>query len=169
MKRLTTFISLTVLFLLLGCSVAEFDRYPDNAYNLPNNSFKTFCLNAFDKNGDGSLTDDEVRDIRKINCSGQSLDSVHGIGIFPALDTLICDDNDIKSINFSELTHIHYLSCKGNLIEEMDLRDMSLGTLICNPMNDHEGNNVLQYIYLRRGQDIDNFDAPDDTYIIELP
>jgi hypothetical protein len=36
-------------------------------------------------------------------------------------------------------------------------------------MNDPKGNNVLQYIYLRRGQELETLDAPDETYIIELP
>ena len=175
MKRIAILLPLTFL-LLYGCSKGvyldgkynmEYDA--NSGYALPESPFNAFCLNSFDNDGDGRLTKEEIAGIRKIDCSGQNLSSVHGIGIFPALDTLILDNNNISFLNLSELKGIHYLSCKGNLIEELDLRDMSLGTLLCNPMKDPKGNNVLQYIYLRRGQELETLDAPDETYIIELP
>lgn len=172
MKRLIAYI-LSAVLLLSGCSKGALysfeSQQAEEGINFPKNSFTGFCLDAFDKNGDGALSNEEVRDIRTIDCSGQNLTSVYGAGKFPSLDTLICDNNNISFINLSELTRIRYLSCKGNLIEELDLRDMSLGTLICNPMDDADGNNVLQYIYLRRGQEFETLDVPDATYVIELP
>lgn len=138
--------------------------------SLKDSGFKAFCLENYDADADGKVTDTEIAGITSIDCSGKSIRSLEGISSFKALESLICDNNSLTSIDFSQMPRtLRSLSCKGNLIREMNLCDFPLQFLRCNPMNDASGNNVLQFIYVRQGHIFNVLDIPDDTYVIELP
>ena len=145
------------------------EYYNNAASSVHDSSLQAFCLTAYDGDSDGKLSQEEAAGVTKIDCSGQGITTLAGIKAFPALDTLICDNNRLQWIPFSEMPNLRSLSCKGNRITELDIRGTRLGTLRCNPMNDDTGNNLLEFVYLSRGQSLDVLDVPDDTYVIEMP
>lgn len=57
----------------------------------------------------------------RIDCSGNSINSMIGIEEFIHLDELICNSNSISSINLSKNTDLTKLSCYYNNITNLDL------------------------------------------------
>ena len=184
MRKFLHILALTALFAVASCSMEEnFDYEGRTDYVATNemisssgggavkdSGFKAFCLENYDADGDGSVTAEEVAGVKDVDCSGRGISSLEGISSFKALETLVCDNNSLTLIDFSKMPEtLRSLSCKGNLIREMNLCDFPLQSLRCNPMNDASGKNVLQFIYLRVGQELSVLDVPDDTYIIDLP
>ena len=173
MKR---FFSILILFLILCACSKEYDLEYYNNEDVVNgsgtaekNDFKAFCVESFDSDGNGLVSREEAAAVESIDCSGKGLTSLDGIGAFTSLKTLVCDYNSLTSIDLSLVPTLKSLSCKGNLITVLDIRGIALDVLHCSPMNDASGNNVLRYIWLRRGQVVADLDVPDDTMLIEMP
>jgi len=118
---------------------------------------------------DGLFPVEGIATLTKLDCSGRGIVSLGGSQNFPNLDTLICDNNKLESIDFNLIPSVRHLSCAGNRISEMNLCGANLQSLRCSPMNDEKGRNLLKYIYLYRDQDIPDLIVPDETFIIELP
>ena len=177
--------SIIILFSLLmlcACSKEDFDAYQlsngeasysDSALNgsgsAGKNAFKDFCVESFDTDGNGLVSRDEAAVVESIDCSGKDLTSLDGIGAFTSLKTLICDNNALTTLDLTLTPNLTSLSCKGNLISVLDIRGIALSSLHCSPMKDASGNNVLRYIWLRRGQAVADLDVPDETLLIEMP
>lgn len=124
-----------------------------------NPELEQFCLDTYDFDGDKCIRLGDVADVTKVDCSGRGMSSLDGIeDVFPKMDTLVCSGNLLESLNLS-LTHVN--------------------VLYANPMNDKSGRNVLKYIYVARGQEIEYVtsnrkDAPDQripsgTVVIAVP
>lgn len=177
-----------VLTLAASCSQADFFEYEkgDYAYarviassdgaaysgngSIRDSGFNAFCVATYDADGDGVVTEKEIEGVTSVDCSGQGITTLEGISAFKSLETLVCDNNSLTFIDFGKMPRtLRSLSCKGNLIREMNICDFPLDKLWCKPMNDASGKNVLQFIYLRVGQELSVLDVPDDTYIIDLP
>lgn len=166
MKRI--FVILSIILLASACSKEEY-RPNDDLYDSPDEIFAEFCLANYDLDGDGELSTDEAFEVRSMDCSSLGISSLYGILRFRNLEALICDNNNLRVLDISGLENLKYLSCKGNQIEELDLRDSSLEYVYCSPMNDSSGHNVLQFVYVYFDQDFLELDVPEDTYVIALP
>lgn len=151
----------------------------------PDPVFTNYCLEHFDVMGpdgdvpDGVLSEYEILKVKSIDCSGLGIMDLAGIQLFANLDSLNCSDNSISYLPLNEMSDLEYLNCSGNQIDELDLYTTEVSTLYCCPMLDSEGNNILKYVYIRRGQEIeyvtkdrDKADPkriPDETLIIAIP
>ncbi len=126
-------------------------------------AFLEFCYENFDCEFHGGpqagfLSGNEIQAVRSIDCSNRGIRSLEGIEIFTNLDTLICS---------------------GNLISSLNLSRTNIKVLWCNPMQAPDGSNLLEYLFIRRGQEIEfitsNRDKaspsriPDQTVIIAVP
>lgn len=79
---------------------------------------------------------------------------------------LYCGNNQLTSIDVSQNTKLVRIELGGNKLTSLDVsNNMALETLICTPMNDINGNNLLETIYVAEGQEIDNVEKPDATEI----
>ena len=143
-------------------------------------SFLAFCLKHYDQDKDGSLSSTELSSVTVIDCSGEGLTDMKGLGNFPSLDTLRCDHNYLKELDLSQNPKLRFLDCSYNYLEKLDLSLTNVSTLYCYPMTDASGNNLLQYIFIYRGQTIkgvtDGRDSskgdkriPDETTIVSVP
>lgn len=75
---------------------------------------------------------------------------------------------NIAELNVSNNTKLYRLQCENNQLTTLDVsNNTSLTDLYCNPMNDADGNNLLETIYIANGQVINNLDKPDATNIEE--
>ena len=92
------------------------------------------------------------------------------------LDWLECSGNRISALDLSQNTQLTCLECNGNLLTNLDTssntalevlhcsvnkitalnisKNAALRDLDCSPMNDAEGNNLLDYLYIAQGQQI---------------
>lgn len=142
------------------------------------NNFHKFCLNNFDKNGDGSLSEAEMSGVTEIDCSSQGLPDLKGLANFVNLETLKCAHNNLKELDLSANRKLRYLDCSYNFLEKLDVSATAITTLYCYPMNDANGNNLLKYLYIYRGQVIEGITTdspskdkriPDGTMIVSVP
>lgn len=75
---------------------------------------------------------------------------------------------NIAELNVSNNTKLYRLQCENNQLTTLDVsNNTSLTDLYCNPMNDADGNNLLETIYIANGQVINKLDKPDATNIEE--
>lgn len=87
-----------------------------------------------------------------------------------------CSNNKIQSLDLKNNVLLIGLFCEGNLIRTLDVSMIdNLTTLVCSPMNDENGRNVLSQLIISKGQSIRNVtynrssrNIPDETTIIEV-
>lgn len=142
-------------------------------------SFYDFCLKNYDSDGDGVLSDKEMASVSVIDCSGQGLKDMAGLGNFTNLDTLRCSHNNLKELDLSRNRKLRFLDCSNNFLEKLDVSPTNISTLYCYPMTDAAGNNLLLYLFIYRGQTIDGITngrdsskgrrIPEQTTIISVP
>lgn len=149
----------------------------------PDPAFAEYILDTFDGSADGIkdgiLQAAEIEKVRTIDCSGLGIATLDGIGVFSSLDTLICRGNRLTSLGLNAVPGLKYLDCSSNLITELNVSSSDISTLFCCPMTGADGKNVLGYLYVRRGQEIQYITSdrskadpkriPDETLIIAIP
>ena len=169
----------------LGMKEAQIwgDTSKGNYSSAGNSQDKTlygYCLKNYDQDRDGALSAKELSAVTVIDCSGQGLYDMTGLGNFSNLDTLRCSHNNIRELDLSQCKSLRFLDCSYNFLEKLDVSTTSISTLYCYPMTDAAGNNLLKYLFVSRDQTINgvtnNRDAskggkciPDETTIISVP
>lgn len=143
-------------------------------------TFYDFCLSNYDKDKDGTLSKEEMESVTIMDCSGEGLNDMKGLGNFTSLETLKCAHNNLKELDLSLNAKLRFLDCSYNFLEKLDVSTTNISTLYCYPMTDAAGNNLLQYLFIYRGQTIEGVtnsdrDAvkdkriPDQTTVISVP
>ena len=103
-----------------------------NEANFPDASFRAFVKNAYDSNGDNALTDAEIAWVDSIRVPRKGISSLKGIEYFIALDTLVCDGNNLTTLDVSKNTTLEYLSCAENNLATLDVsKNTALEGLSC--------------------------------------
>ena len=103
---------LTVLLLLLVVTAnADVEV---NETNFPDPNFRECIANLFDKDGDGILSDAELEHAIWINCDKKSITSIEGINLFPFLEGISCNYNQLVSLNLSNNANLKYLDFSFN-------------------------------------------------------
>lgn len=134
---------------------------PGTAYipiRIDDPAFNAFCLENFDTWDRGFVSEYEASMVTKMDCSGRGIKSLEGIEQFTALDTLIC---------------------KENLLESLNLSRTRVSVLFAYPMNDARGRNLLDYLYVLKDQEIEYVTSgrksapdkriPDETIVVAIP
>lgn len=84
------------------------------------------------------------------------------------LEWLSCSTNRLTSLDVTNNTLLQSLRCEQNLITTLDVSmNSNLDYLYCNDMDDAEGNNLLETIYIADGQNIGSLKKPNETNIVE--
>lgn len=95
-------------------------------------NFVEYLKTAYDPDGNGYMTDNEVNSVRIIDVTSKSIHSLEGIENFKNLETLFCAENQIASMDLSSNTKLTRLECQGNNISSLDLsKNTNLTTLDC--------------------------------------
>jgi len=125
-------------------------------------AFKAYLVENFDTDGDGEISIDEAAAVTAITLSTDTVSSLAGIEAFVNLETLDCRGGYngtpglLTELDLSSNVNLRSLNCSGNLIKELDVSMLPLlEILICSPMDDASGNNVLEAIWLDILQDIE--------------
>ena len=143
MKRnwLVAFGTLAVLVPLGICAVGKqvnADYNEDGSVtideaNFPDEGFRTFISKETDKNKDGILSKEELKSVTELEIPiDSSISDIQGIGFFPELEMLVCNDLGLTKLDVRNNTNLYSLSCSGNQLEELDVSQNSeLGALDC--------------------------------------
>jgi Leucine-rich repeat (LRR) protein len=85
-----------------------------------------------DANNDGKIQIEEALAVKKLNVSEKNIHSLKGIDQFSNLKSLLCDGNQLESLDLTGLMNLRDLSCKRNQIKTLDVNHLgSLEALRC--------------------------------------
>ena len=88
-----------------------------------------------DTNGDSLISYTEAEAVTFLNVSREiritgKISNMTGIEAFINLDTLVCDNNQLTSLEVSNNSALWYLQCSGNLLNSLDLsNNISIGVI----------------------------------------
>ena len=114
---------LLAVFLLAASAPAAADVAVDAA-NFPDEAFRTFIKEKFNKNDGDSLNDAEIAGVDSVDVSHKGIQSLKGIEHFTALQTLDCPYNQLASLDVSRNTELKTLHCEENGLTFLDLRGL---------------------------------------------
>ena len=132
-----TIVVALVVAIILCCSVALADVTIDDK-NFKDPVFRQYILDEID-DGDGILSDDEIASTRSIWVVEKGITSLTGIEYFTALEDLVCESNQLKTLDIRSNTALERLDCHNNKLTDLDVRSNTrLNYLSC-------GNSAVEY------------------------
>ena len=87
----------------------------------PDENFRNFVKDTYDADHSGSLSVEERSQVEYLTCSEQSISNLTGIGYFPNLIYLSCQQNNLTELDLSQNTALEQLYCFENQITNLDL------------------------------------------------
>ncbi|MDR2962402.1 MAG: InlB B-repeat-containing protein [Bacteroidales bacterium] len=145
MKRIYT------LLLLSLCTIAAaFAQIEINEVNFPDPKFREFLLSqTWGKKGE--LTDAGIAKVKSITVDSQGISDLTGIGYFTALTELYCNNNQLTSLDVSELVNLKILYCTTNNLTSLNVSNCkNLDVLFCS-------NNQLSSLDLSKNSALTSF------------
>lgn len=97
-----------------------------NAANFPDEIFRQYISENFDKDSDDLLSNQEISQITDIDVSGIGIQSLKGIEFFNVLRFLFCNENQLTSLDVSKNTALTDLGCNNNQIISLDVSNNTL-------------------------------------------
>ena len=120
---------------------------PITEENFPDPTFRTGVTKNYDKNHDGILSYNEIRNVKNIYCSGLGIRTLKGIEYFTYLTTLRCYNNPLTELNISTLTNLQILECYNTGITSLNIKNnVYLRALIYNA-TPYVQSGVVTYAY----------------------
>ena len=97
-----------------------------NSANFPDNYFRQYISNSFDKDVDGYLSIPEIINVTSINISGTIenaglVTTLKGIELFPFLEELDCAYNQISSLDVSHNSALRVINCMYNRLTFLNI------------------------------------------------
>ncbi len=139
MKKLL--LILLPLAVVCGCGKVELteNKGNDNPYipDEPNidpedDIFLQFCIEKFDTDGDGTVSQYEADQVKTISCVGMKITKLTDIDKFSNLETLYCSDNKLVSLDLSKNRHLRGVNCLRNSLRSLSVAGCKeLRTLDC--------------------------------------
>lgn len=104
-----------------------------DAASFPDSRFRSYVASeAVDTDGDSILSRSERDGIVFMDCAGMGIADLTGIGLFPGLQYLYCDENSLTSLDVSGNAALVDLDCSGNALTELNVSGCTgLESLYC--------------------------------------
>ena len=103
-----------------------------NQTTFPDSVFKAYVTENIDTDKNGILSISEINQTKRIDVCDKNITSLKGIEYFSELETLLCWDNNIESIDISRNLKLKFLLCDNNKITSLDIsNNTSLEWLLC--------------------------------------
>lgn len=98
----------------------------NNEIEIPDQNFKSYLLQRFDRNGDGKLSYGEAKDVEDIGVNTDNIESVSGIEYFPKLKWLTVNGTEnnvgkLTEIDVTRNTQLISINIENNHIQSIDL------------------------------------------------
>jgi Leucine-rich repeat (LRR) protein len=115
MKNLFFTVNVCALILLFaGCSAK--DKNANTVIEIPDETFKSYLVENFDKNKDGNITVKEAKAIKDLNIAGMGIENLDGIEKFANLASLDCSNNQLDELELRYNRKLNKLVCTGNKV-----------------------------------------------------
>ena len=127
---------------------AEEDAVAIDATNFPDEAFRQYVADNFDKDKDGALNQTERNAVKEIRINNSGCTSLQGLKYFSQLTDLLCGNNNLTELDVSENPELVRLICYNNSLTSLNLnKNTKLGSLNCN-------NNKLTVLDLRENKSL---------------
>ena len=127
---------------------AEEDAVAIDATNFPDEAFRQYVADNFDKDKDGALNQTERNAVKEIRIIDSGCTSLQGLKYFSQLTDLLCGNNNLTELDVSENPELVRLICYNNSLTSLNLnKNTKLGSLNCN-------NNKLTVLDLRENKSL---------------
>lgn len=117
--------SFRILCLVSICSVLfiQCNKEPElEMVSFSDDAFLSALIDAgVDKDLDGRICSCEAEFVRSLDVSGKQISDMTGIEKFIYLDTLVCGDNQLSSLDLTANPELKYLDCSENELTVLDL------------------------------------------------
>ncbi len=117
-----------MVYALYGCanenedkSLLDYINVSIDETTFPDSIFRDYVSQNFDINGDGSLSLEEISEVKEISVADLEISSLNGIEYFIALETLDCYMNYLDSLDLSKNANLIRLECSENKLTGLDL------------------------------------------------
>ena len=129
-KRLINWGMVIAIVILTSSTAYGRDIYRED---IPDEIFRNYLFAAFDSNADGWLSDEERAQVTEIIVDDYGvIESVEGIALFPHLQILMCDSNQISRIDVTQNPELEVLTFNHNKVSSIDLsQNPMLAELYC--------------------------------------
>ena len=87
----------------------------------PDETFRVFVDENYDTADDNVLTAEEIALVVYMDCSSYGIESLQGIEYFTSLETLLCADNALSTLDVTACTALTYLECYDNQLTELSI------------------------------------------------
>ena len=115
----------TVCFAVLSAVPIDEDCFPDAA-------FRKYISENIDRNKDGALSLAELKGVTDISVANRNISSLQGIEFFPALKSLGCGSNNLKTLDLGRNVALESLYCQSNQLTQLDLsKNKALKYIVC--------------------------------------
>jgi hypothetical protein len=94
---------------------------PEEIVPIPDEGFKSYCLQWFDTNSDRQISVKEAASVTEIKCPFYNIKSLQGIEYFTSLKNLSCCDNDLTTLDVRQNKELVYLNCSNNRLSQIDI------------------------------------------------
>ena len=144
-----------------------------NGTNFPDDAFRVYVSNNFDRNGDGVLSNAEINAVTQINVRDMGIASLQGIEYFTALQFLDCGCNNLTELDLSGNSALTCLDCDGNSITSLNVSGCTeLDTIFCgnNQLTalDVSSNNRLENLHFNNNYGITSVDLSNKTALKQI-
>ncbi|MBQ8189115.1 MAG: DUF4214 domain-containing protein [Lachnospiraceae bacterium] len=103
-----------------------------DANHFPDEIFRQYVSQKFDKDSDGILTEAEIADAKTVYVNYSDIETLDGIEYLVELTELYCMSNQIQELDVSKNTKLVELNCYDNYIPQLDLtKNVNLVLLNC--------------------------------------
>ncbi len=123
-----------------------------DAENFPDSVFRDYVSKNFDKDKNGSLSEEEINNVETISLNGTSsnkISDITGINVFENLKKLVLHYHGLTSLDLENCTSLVYLDCSHNEITNINVKNCAaLETLNCS-YNEIESIDVSNNIALK--------------------
>ena len=127
---------------------AEEDAVAIDATNFPDEAFRQYVADNFDKDKDGALNQTERNAVKEIRIIDSGCTSLQGLKYFSQLTDLLCSKNNLTELDVSENPELVRLICLNNSLTSLNLnKNTKLGSLNCD-------NNKLTVLDLRENKSL---------------
>ena len=113
-------LGILIVLVILAAAASAMADVAISADVFPDAAFREI-VKGFDKDANGSLSDEEIADTTTIECSGKGISSLKGIEVFTSLLKLDCSSNQLQELNIRSNTALYRLYAQKNDLEELDV------------------------------------------------
>ena len=119
---------MTLLFGIV--SLSSLFSQEKNAF--PDENFRNYVLRNFDLDKNGIISKKEALRVKNIVLINKCVKSLEGIQYFPNLESLVCNDNQLTTLDLSKNTALTNLQCDNNQLTTLNVsKNTALDFLTC--------------------------------------